>query len=83
MHTRLLHGSAPNNSDAPRTLFIAVYSAEDAVPLAPNPVPSRHEGLVVAGVATGRVRCTPNTLRLPEKPRGASFFDQQMAAAAQ
>jgi len=83
MHTRLLHGSAPNESDGPRTLFIAVYAAEDAVPLAENPLPSRHEGLIVRGAATGTVRCTPNTLRLPQKPKGASFFVQQNAAAAE
>lgn len=82
MHTRLLHGSAPNRSDRPRTLFIAVYAAEDAVPLCANPLPSRHEGLIVHGEATGTVRCTPNTLRLPQAPRGASFFVQQMAARA-
>jgi ectoine hydroxylase-related dioxygenase (phytanoyl-CoA dioxygenase family) len=83
MHTRLLHGSAPNTSNGPRTLFIAVYSAEDAVPLCDNPLPSRHEGLIVHGEATGMVRITPNTLRMPEKPKGASFFVQQRAAAAQ
>ena len=82
MHTRLLHGSAPNNSDAARTLLIVVYSAEDAVPLCDNPLPSRHEGLIVHGEATGMIRCTPNVLRMPEKPKGASFFVQQRAAAA-
>ena len=82
MHTRLLHGSAPNHSDAPRTLFIVVYSAEDAVPLCANPVPSRFEGLLVHGEATGMVRVTPNVLRLPQAPKGASFFVQQAAAAA-
>ena len=53
MHTRLLHGSAPNHSANARTLYIVVYSAEDAVPLAPNPLPSRLEGLVVHGEVTG------------------------------
>jgi ectoine hydroxylase-related dioxygenase (phytanoyl-CoA dioxygenase family) len=80
MHTRLLHGSAPNNSDHPRTLFIVVYTAEDAVALAPNPVPSRYEGLVVAGEATGMVRSVPFSLKLPQKPKGASFFVQQLEA---
>ncbi len=80
MHTRLLHGSAPNRSDTPRTLFIAVYSAEDAIPLSPNPVPSRHEGLIVHGKATGSVRSVPFTMQLPQKPAGASFFTQQAAA---
>jgi len=80
MHTRLLHGSAPNLSPDPRTLFIAVYSAEDAVPLADNPLPSRYEGMIVHGKATGRVRSTPFDIRLPQKPKGASFFAQQAAA---
>ncbi len=80
MHTRLLHGSAPNHSRQPRTLFIAVYSAEDAVPLAYNPLPSGHEGLIVRGEATGLARSTPFSLRLPPKPKGASFFVQQAAS---
>jgi ectoine hydroxylase-related dioxygenase (phytanoyl-CoA dioxygenase family) len=77
MHTRLLHGSAPNLSAHPRTLFIAVYSAEDARPLADNPLPSRYEGMVVHGRATGRFRSMPFEIRLPPKPKGASFFTQQ------
>jgi ectoine hydroxylase-related dioxygenase (phytanoyl-CoA dioxygenase family) len=82
MHTRLLHGSAPNSSDHARTLFIVVYSAEDAVPLCDNPLPSRYEGLIVHGQATGVVRSTPFSLRMPQKPKGASFFVQQAEAAA-
>jgi ectoine hydroxylase-related dioxygenase (phytanoyl-CoA dioxygenase family) len=77
MHTRLLHGSAPNLSLIPRTLFIAVYSAEDARPLGDNPLPSRFEGMVVHGIATGRVRSTSFDIRLPPKPTVASFFAQQ------
>jgi ectoine hydroxylase-related dioxygenase (phytanoyl-CoA dioxygenase family) len=77
MHTRLLHGSAPNLSADPRTLFIAVYAAEDARPLAENPLPSRYEGMIVQGGETGRVRATPFDIRLPQKPGGASFFTQQ------
>ena len=77
MHTRLLHGSAPNLSADPRTLFIAVYSADDARPLGENPLPSRYEGMLVHGKATGRVRSVPFDIRLPQKPTGASFFTQQ------
>jgi ectoine hydroxylase-related dioxygenase (phytanoyl-CoA dioxygenase family) len=77
MHTRLLHGSAVNGSDAPRTLFICVYSAADAVPLSPNPMPSRFEGQIVRGKRTGRVRSIAFDLDLPELPPGASFFEQQ------
>lgn len=77
MHTRLLHGSAPNLSDKPRTLFIAVYSAEDAVPQSPNPMPNKYEGQIVRGQRTNRIRSIPYDIELPEIPKGASFFDQQ------
>lgn len=79
MHTRLLHGSAPNLSNDPRTLFIAVYSAEDAVPYSPNPMPNKYEGMIVKGERTGRVRSVDYQLELPEVPKGASFFVQQEA----
>ncbi len=71
---------SPNLSTAPRTLFIAVYSAEDARPLGDNPLPSRHEGMVVNGRATGRVRSTTFEILLPPKPKGASFFTQPALA---
>ncbi len=77
MHTRLLHGSAPNLSDKPRTLFIAVYSAEDAVPQSPNPMPNKFEGQIVRGERTNRIRSIPYNIELPEIPKGASFFEQQ------
>jgi ectoine hydroxylase-related dioxygenase (phytanoyl-CoA dioxygenase family) len=80
MHTRLLHGSGPNLSTQPRTLFICVYSAEDAVPLSPNPLPSEHEGRIVQGTRSGRVRCVANELPLPQLPTTASFFGQQAAS---
>lgn len=77
MHTRLLHGSAANLSAHPRTLFITIYSAEDALPLSPNPLPSRYAGEVVRGRRTNRVRCSSYEMDLPEVPESASFFDQQ------
>ncbi|SMB41682.1 putative dioxygenase [Serratia proteamaculans] len=77
MHTRLLHASSPNETDLPRTLYISVYAAEDALPYGENPLPSIHAGQMVAGKESGLVRSTPNHLRLPQKPRGASFFVQQ------
>lgn len=77
MHTCLVHGSAANRSDAPRTLFIAVYSAADAAPLRPNPVPNLHEGLLVHGVDPGTIRSTGFRVRPAEFPKGASFFNQQ------
>ncbi|HDG1670008.1 phytanoyl-CoA dioxygenase family protein [Kluyvera ascorbata] len=80
MHTRLLHASSPNETAQPRTLFISVYAAEDALPFGENPLPSAHAGQLVAGAESGLVRSTVNQLRLPQKPRGASFFVQQAGA---
>lgn len=77
MHTRLLHGSTANQSDRPRTLMISVYSAEDAVPLTPNPVPTKFEGLLVRGERTNRIRSSTFAVEKPEYPKTASFFDQQ------
>lgn len=82
MHTRLLHGSAPNRSSHPRTLFIAEYRAEDSKPLDVNHLPSRYEGEVVRGERTNRVRCSSYEMEFPEVPTGASFFSQQAKAKA-
>lgn len=80
MHTRLLHGSAPNLSDQPRTLFISEYRAEDAKPLQVNHLPSIYEGEVVRGARTNRVRCSEYEMIYPEVPKGGSFFSQQAKA---
>ena len=77
MHTRLLHGSAPNNSDAPRTLYICVYSAADAMPISPSPVPTKDQGMIVRGEDKGQVRAISYDMPMPQLPKGASFFDQQ------
>lgn len=82
MHASLLHGSAPNISDGSRTLYIATYYAEDAIELSPNHLPSTLTHEIVRGEASGRVRCTPYEMQLPEKPEGTSFFAQQATAAA-
>ncbi len=79
MHTRLLHASSPNQTDFPRTLFINVYAAEDALPYGENPLPSKDTGTMVWGSESGEIRSTNNKLRLPTKPNGASFFVQQAA----
>lgn len=77
MHTRLVHGSAPNRSDLARTLYICAYNSEDAHPIIENHIPSVHSGEVVRGVDTGRVRCSSFETVMAEKPTGASFFEQQ------
>lgn len=76
MHTRVAHGSAPNRSDHPRTLFICVYSAGDSVPLTPNPVPTKHQGLFVRGADSGRIRSEAFDIARPQYPK-TSFFAQQ------
>lgn len=78
MHTRLAHGSAPNRSTQPRTLLICVYSAGDAMPCTPNPVPTRHAGLFVRGSDPCRVRAESYEVRTPQFPK-TSFFAQQSA----
>lgn len=80
MHTRLLHGSAPNQSSQPRTLFICCYAAADALPLSPNPLPTKYAGEKVAGEEVSKIRCEAYESELPEVPTGASFFNQQEGA---
>jgi ectoine hydroxylase-related dioxygenase (phytanoyl-CoA dioxygenase family) len=77
MHTRLAHGSEANRSQRPRGLYICVYSAADAVPLARNPMPSPNEGLIVRGVRARRARMKAMEVELPEQPKSASFFTVQ------
>lgn len=79
MHTRLMHGSTPNLADEPRTLFIAVYAAADAVRCSRNPVPNEHDGLIVRGVDPARVRSEAWEVEIPEYPKAVSFFAQQAA----
>ena len=80
MHTRLLHGSAANLSDKPRTLFICEYTAEDCHPLQANHIPSKYMYELVRGNPSNRVRCSSYDMTFPEVPKGASFFEQQAKA---
>jgi ectoine hydroxylase-related dioxygenase (phytanoyl-CoA dioxygenase family) len=77
MHTRLAHGSAPNASDRPRGLYICVYSAADAVPLAHNPMPNPNEGLILRGQPSLSARMIHFQVELPQQPKSASFFTVQ------
>ena len=80
MHASLLHGSAPNLSNDPRTLYITTYYAEDAIELSPNHLPSTFTHELVRGEVSGRVRCSHYEMELPEVPTGTSFFAQQAEA---
>ena len=77
MHTRLAHGSAPNKSETPRGLYICVYTAADAIPLARNPMPSLNEGLIVRGEKQISARMINFEVELPQQPKSASFFTIQ------
>ena len=82
MHTRLAHGSEPNHSVSSRGLYICVYSAADAFPIARNPMPNRNEGMIVRGRSTRRARLSEAVIELPEQPVRASFFAVQEEASA-
>ena len=82
MHTRLAHGSEPNRSASSRGLYICVYTAADAFPIARNPMPSRNEGMVVRGRRTRRARLSEAVIELPEQPIRPSFFAVQEEATA-
>jgi ectoine hydroxylase-related dioxygenase (phytanoyl-CoA dioxygenase family) len=86
MHTKLAHGSAANSGDRPRGLYICVYTAADAIPLARNPMPSTHEGEVIRGRPARFARLTETRVELPQQPKTASFFTvqgQESAKAAE
>ena len=74
MHTKLLHGSAANGADKSRGLYICVYTAADAVPIARNPMPSPNEGRIVRGKEARFARLTEGLVELPKQPKSASFF---------
>ena len=70
MHSKLMHGSKSNKTKSARSLFIVSYSAEDAVKLTKNPLPSELEGMIVRGKKTGTVRSSNYSVELPEYPKG-------------
>lgn len=82
MHSAVLHGSSANLGTDPRRLFIITYVAEDAQPFVANPIPTIHDGTIVRGEATGKVRSVPYEMELPEYPKTASFFGQQEGQSA-
>jgi ectoine hydroxylase-related dioxygenase (phytanoyl-CoA dioxygenase family) len=77
MHTRLCHGSEANRSARPRGLYICVYSAADAFPLARNPMANPNEGRIVRGKPTRFARMMAGPVELPAQPKSASFFAVQ------
>lgn len=82
MHTRLQHASEPNQSTRPRPIYICVYTAADAVPLARNPMPSTLEGTIVSGRESPVARMVDLSVELPKQPKSASFFTVQGQVSA-
>ena len=77
MHTKLMHGSDPNRSKAPRGLYICVYAAADAFALSPSPLPNRFDGQIVRGNASRQARLTEGRVELPAAWKEAAFFAVQ------
>ena len=77
LHTSLLHASAHNTSNNRRALLISVYTAGDAFPLAPSPVPNEFEGAALRGKPGRRARMSLTNVELPKNYRAASFFSIQ------
>jgi ectoine hydroxylase-related dioxygenase (phytanoyl-CoA dioxygenase family) len=77
MHTSLVHGSAANLSSRSRNIYICVYTAADAYPLAVNPMANPNEGMIVRGVESRVARLEAAHIELPRQPKMASFFAVQ------
>lgn len=81
-HTRTLHGSAPNRSDASRYLLLFTYSAADAWPLLGVPDQHAYDALMLCGVAPRAPRLAAVPVRpLPQWDEldGTSLFELQEA----
>jgi len=81
-HVRLLHGSAQNVSNLPRSLLLFEYAAADAWPLLNAPSLEDFDQRLVAGSGTIEPRVTPVPVRLPLPParNQGSIYENQTAA---
>ncbi len=65
-HCRMVHGSRPNMNPArSRPLLLNAYSSADALPVTPNPTPSRHNGTIVRGKRAQWIRYDPRPCLMP------------------
>ena len=67
IHCRVVHGSAVNYSSRMRPLLLYVYSAADALTIAPAPAPTSHTGALVRGREPTHVHMEPYPARLPPR----------------
>lgn len=81
-HVRLVHGSAQNLSDRPRTLLLYEYSAADAWPLLGVPDLAAFDAKLITGEPTITPRVEPVPVRMPLPParRQGSIYENQTAA---
>src|SRR5262245_19981467 len=67
LHSRVVHGSAANDSSRMRPLLLNVYAAADALPMTPAPTPTSRTGLLVRGREPAHVHMEPYPARLPPR----------------
>ncbi|MBI4552495.1 MAG: phytanoyl-CoA dioxygenase family protein [Candidatus Latescibacteria bacterium] len=78
-HVRMLHGSAPNVSNAPRRLLLFQYCAIDAWPLTGVSDWKAFNDCIMRGEPTHQPRLVPVPVRIPLPPaeRGGSIYEVQ------
>jgi hypothetical protein len=83
-HCRMLHGSKSNrHASKSRPLLLNAFSSADALPITPNPTPSRHNGSMVRGKPARHAEFDPYPARLPPDWSGgySSIFALQQEDA--
>ena len=84
-HCRTLHGSLSNNHPSKaRPLLLNAFSSADALPITPNPTPSRYNGTIVRGEAARHAEFDAYPGRLPPDWSGgySSIFALQQEEEA-
>ena len=74
MHSRLLHALTAKHDQCPTQPVHRHLCGRGCGALSPNPIPRIYDGDIMRGRHTGRVRCTPYEMDLPEYPKEASFL---------
>lgn len=76
---RTVHASKPNLSPTGRPLLLHTYSAADALPYTPNPIPSPRSGTLIRGTQPRWARHDPRPCLIPPNWAGGyiSVFDVQ------